>query len=34
MEIVQILGMSFLGIITVCLGYSIAEIVNNFIKNK
>ena len=34
MEIVQYLGISFVGVIIICLGWSIAEIVNNFIKNK
>jgi len=34
MEIIEILGMSFVGVIIICLGWSIAEIVNNFIQNK
>jgi hypothetical protein len=34
-EIVQVLGIGFVGIIVICLGYTIAEvIVNNFIKKK
>jgi hypothetical protein len=34
MVIIQILGMAFVGVILICLGSAIAEIVNNFIQNK